>query len=163
MDRCIKHIVITFSGQNCPRHHPGCHCTAPRRKLVGENGKRDLNLIVVEATTGKDGGEGEVEEEEEDGVKADVFVLVGGKEERAVTEWEEEEREEEFGSPTSSSPSSMAEWLYSKFLVLFRLVITTRGLPVLPTLVDGEGDLEGRGECLREGLCEEVGIWGQGC
>jgi len=118
-----------------------------------------LNLLVVEATTGKDGGE-EVEEEEdegEEGVKADVFVLVGGKQERAVTECEEEEeeREEEFGSATSSSPSSMAEWLYSRFLVRFRLlVITTRGLPVLPTrFVDGEGEREGRGECL--GLCEE--------
>ena len=121
---------------------------------------------MFEATTGKDGGEG-VEEEEEEGVKADdVFVLVGGsREERAVTEWDEEEEERELGSATSSSPSSMAEWLYSRFLVLFRLVITTRGLPVLPTLlVDGEGDLEGRGECLREGgLCEEVGIWGGGC
>ena len=97
----------------------------------------------------------------------DVFVLVGGsREERAVTEWDEEEEERELGSATSSSPSSMAEWLYSRFLVLFRFVITTRGLPVvLPTLVvNGEGDLEGRGECLREeGLCEEVGIWGGGC
>jgi len=119
-----------------------------------------LNLLVVEATTGKDGGEEvEEEEEEEEGeeVKADVFVLVGGKQERAVTEWEEEEeeREEEFGSATSSSPSSMAEWLYSRFLVRFRLlVMAMRGLPVLPTLfVDGEGEREGRGECW--GLCEE--------
>ena len=48
-----------------------------------------MNLLVVEATTGKDGGE-EVEEEEEgeegEEVKADVFLLVGGKQERAVTE-----------------------------------------------------------------------------
>jgi len=71
-----------------------------------------LNLPVFEATTGKVGGEG-VEEEEGEGVKADdVFVLVGGgREERAVTEWDEEEEEREFGSATSSSPSSMAEWL----------------------------------------------------
>ena len=121
MDRC-KHIVITFSGQNCPPPpKPSwwesisswfCHCTA-LLKLVGENGKRDLNLLVFEATTGKDGGEGVEEEEEEEGVKADdVFVLVGGsREERAVTEWDEEEEERELGSATSSSPSSMAEWL----------------------------------------------------
>lgn len=157
MDRCVSTLLSHFPIRIVLVHHPGCHCTAPRRKLVGENGKRDLNLLVFEATTGKDEGEEEVEEEEEEGVKAGVFVLVGGKEERAVTEWdeEEEEREEEFGSVTSSSPSSMAEWLYSRFLVLFRLVITTRGLPVLPTLVAGEGEREGRGECLRGGLCEE--------
>ena len=87
-----------------------CHCTA-RRKLVGENGKRDLNLPGVEVTVGKGGGEEEVEEEGE-GVKAGVFVLVGGKEERAVTELDDDEEEtEELGSATSSSPSSMAEWL----------------------------------------------------
>ena len=45
-----------------------------------------MNLLVVEATTGKDGGEEVEEEEEEEEVKADVFVLVGGKQERAVTE-----------------------------------------------------------------------------
>ena len=133
MDRC-KHNVITFSDQNCPRPP----VTAPRRKLVGEKGNRDLNLLVLEADAGMEGGEEEVEEEEE----GDVFVLVGGKEERAVTEWEEEEEEER--EATSSSPSSMAEWLYNSFLLLFRLVITT-------LVVEGEG----RGDW--GGLCE---VWG---
>lgn len=129
MDRS-KHNVITFSDQG-----PG-HCTAPRRKLVGEKGNRDLNLLGVEAVAGMEGGEEEVEDGE-----GDVFVLVGGKEERAVTEWEEEEEERE---ATSSSPSSMAEWLYSSFLLLFRLVITT-------LVVGGEGRDEWGG------LCE---VWG---
>ena len=45
----------------------------------------------------------------EEGAKADVFVLVvGGKVEVAVTEWEEEDEER---LSNSSSPSSMAEWL----------------------------------------------------
>ena len=81
--------------------------------MVGEKGKRDLNLLAFEDATGKDGGEGEEVAEEvddaEEGAKADVFVLVvGGKVEVAVTEWEEEDEER---LSNSSSPSSMAEWL----------------------------------------------------
>ena len=58
---------------------------------MGEKGKRDLNLLAFEDATGKDGGEGEEVAEEvdddEEGAKADVFVVVvGGKVERAVTE-----------------------------------------------------------------------------
>ena len=80
--------------------------------MVGEKGKRDLNLVAFEDATGKDGGEGEEGAEEVDddkeGAKADVFVVVvGGKVERAVTEWEEDEER----LSNSSSPSSMAEWL----------------------------------------------------
>ena len=63
MDRCLSTLLSHFPIRIVLVHHPGCHCTAPRRKLVGENGKRDLNLLVVEATTGKDGGEEEVGEE----------------------------------------------------------------------------------------------------
>lgn len=131
----LSHFLIRIV--QGPRSKAPGHCTAPRRKLVGEKGNRDLNLLVLEADAGMEGGGEEVEEDEE----GEVFVLVGGMDERAVTEWEEEEEERE---ATSSSPSSMAEWLYNSFLLLFRLVIAT-------LVVDGEG----RGEW--GGLCE---VWG---
>ena len=99
----FKHIVITFFSVRIVLGavaNPSELVTSDdivvnqcrvRRKVVGEKGKRDLNLLAFEDATGKDGGEGEEVAEEvdddEEGAKADVFVVVvGGKVEVAVTE-----------------------------------------------------------------------------